>query len=125
MKESMFYEQEAGDKVRFGLCRFRCLINNGARGICAVRENRDGVLYSLVYGKLCAEHIDPIEKKPLFHVMPGSTSYSIATVRCNFHCRHCQNYSISQFDREAPIRGVEVAPQEIVRRAREGNCRSI
>ena len=78
MKEAMFYVRESDDRVRCGLCRFRCLISDGARGICAVRENRGGVLYTLVYGKLCAEHVDPIEKKPLFHVMPGTKSYSIA-----------------------------------------------
>jgi len=125
MKEAMFYKQESGGQVRCGLCRFRCLISDGARGNCAVRENRGGILYSLVYGKLCAEHVDPIEKKPLFHVMPGSRSYSIATVGCNFHCRHCQNYTISQVDRDAPIRGAEQTPQEIVQRALDSDCRSI
>ena len=125
MKEAMFYKREAGESVRCGLCRFRCLIGNGARGICAVRENRDGVLYSLVYGKLCAEHVDPIEKKPLFHVMPGSRSYSIATVGCNFHCSHCQNYTISQVDRHSPIGGIETSPGDIVQRAQHHDCRSI
>jgi pyruvate formate lyase activating enzyme len=125
MKEAMFYEREIDNRVRCGLCRFRCLISDGARGICAVRENRAGTLYSLVYGKLCAEHIDPIEKKPLFHVMPGSRTYSIATVGCNFHCRHCQNYTISQVDRTEPVRGTEQTPQEIVQRALDSGCRSI
>ena len=125
MKEALFFEREGNDRVRCGLCRFRCLIGEGARGICGVRENREGTLYSLVYGKLCAEQVDPIEKKPLFHVMPGSTSYSIATVGCNFHCRHCQNYAISQVERDAPIRGAEQTPEEIVQRARVNNCRSI
>jgi pyruvate formate lyase activating enzyme len=125
MKEAMFYERESGGQVRCGLCRFRCLIRDGARGICAVRENRGGTLYSLVYGRLCAEHVDPIEKKPLFHVMPGSRSYSIATAGCNFHCRHCQNYTISQVDRNAPILGTMQTPQEIVKRAMDNECRSI
>jgi pyruvate formate lyase activating enzyme len=125
VKEAMFYEQKSNGQVRCNLCRFRCLIGTGTRGICAVRENRGGILYSLVYGKLCAEHVDPIEKKPLFHVMPGSRSYSIATAGCNFHCRHCQNYTISQVDRNAPIRGTEQTPQEIVQRASENDCRSI
>jgi len=125
MKEAMFYTQEGDKQVRCGLCRFNCLISDGARGVCAVRENHGGTLYSLVYGKLCAEHVDPIEKKPLFHVMPGSKSYSIATVGCNFHCRHCQNYTISQVERSAPIRGTEVTPQEIVQRAIDSDCRSI
>jgi pyruvate formate lyase activating enzyme len=121
----MFYESEPEGRVRCNLCRFNCLINDGARGVCAVRENRGGTLYSLVYGKLCAEHIDPIEKKPLFHVMPGSTSYSIATAGCNFRCRHCQNFSISQVDRNASIRGTEQTPQEIVQRALDNGCSSI
>jgi pyruvate formate lyase activating enzyme len=125
MKEAMFYEREGEDRVRCGLCRFRCLIGNGARGICNVRENHDGTLYSLVYGKLCAEHVDPIEKKPLFHVMPGSSSFSIATVGCNFRCHHCQNYSISQLKPDAPVTGAEQTPQEIVQRAIAANCRSI
>ncbi len=125
MKEALFYTREDDGRVRCGLCRFRCLIADGARGICAVRENRGGTLYSLVYGKLCAEHIDPIEKKPLFHVLPGSRSYSIATEGCNFHCRHCQNYAISQVERDAPIRGTERTPQEVVQRARDNDCLSI
>ena len=125
MKEAMFYERQADGRVRCGLCRFRCLIGDGARGICGVRENQGGTLYSLVYGKLCAEHIDPIEKKPLFHVMPGSTSYSIATVGCNFRCRHCQNYTISQVERHGPIPGAESSPLEIVQRARASHCGSI
>ncbi|MBW4056896.1 MAG: AmmeMemoRadiSam system radical SAM enzyme [Proteobacteria bacterium] len=125
MKEAMFYTQEDNKQVRCSLCRFRCLISDGARGICAVRENRGGMLYSLVYGKLCAEHVDPIEKKPLFHVMPGSKSYSIATVGCNFRCRHCQNYAISQVDRNAPVRGSELTPQDVVQRARDNDCQSI
>ncbi len=121
----MFYTTEEKKRVRCGLCRFNCLISDGARGICAVRENRSGVLYSLVYGKVIAENIDPIEKKPLFHVMPGSSTYSIATSGCNFHCRHCQNYSISQVNSSNPIRGIEKTPQEIVAAALKNNCRSI
>ena len=125
MKEALFYERKENGQVRCGLCRFACLIGNGARGICAVRENRDGVLYSLNYGRLCAEHVDPIEKKPLFHVMPGSRTYSIASVGCNFRCRHCQNYSISQVERNAPIRGEQTAPEEVVQRAMINDCASI
>ncbi len=125
MKEAMFYQREEGGLVRCGLCRFNCLIKDGARGICAVRENRGGILYSLVYGKLCAEHVDPIEKKPLFHVLPGSKSYSIATVGCNFHCRHCQNYSISQVRRDADILGQERSPEEVVKQAQAAGSLSI
>jgi pyruvate formate lyase activating enzyme len=125
MQEAMFYEREGEGKVRCGLCRFHCLIADGARGICAVRENHGGTLYSLVYGRICAESVDPIEKKPLFHVMPGSRSYSIATVGCNFGCHHCQNYSISQVERTARVRGDKLSPHEIVQRALDADCSSI
>lgn len=125
MKEAMYYERLDNGLVRCGLCRFNCLIRDGARGICKVRENHGGTLYSLVYGKICAEHIDPIEKKPLFHVMPGSRSFSIGTVGCNFRCHNCQNYAISQVDRRAPVRGEEQSPQAVVQLAVDNECRSI
>lgn len=125
MKEAMFYERQEDGRVRCGLCRHRCLIIDGQRGICHVRENRGGTLYTLVYGTLCAEHVDPIEKKPLFHVMPGSRSYSIATMGCNFRCRHCQNYTISQVPRDGTIQGVRRTPEDVVREALASGCRSI
>lgn len=125
MREALFYERESDGRVRCSLCRFNCLIGDGQRGICRVRENRSGILYSLVYGKLCAENIDPIEKKPLYHVMPGSRSYSIATVGCNFRCKHCQNYSISQVPAHAQIPGKEYPPEMVVRKALDNRCRSI
>ena len=126
MKEAMFYQKLDGDRVRCGLCRFRCLIGTGKRGHCRVRENRDGVLYSLVYGRVVAEHVDPVEKKPLFHLLPGSRSYSVATVGCNFRCLHCQNYSISQPD-EGSVEhsGSFIAPETVVERALAAGCRSI
>jgi pyruvate formate lyase activating enzyme len=126
MREAMFYEKLSGNRVQCGLCRFRCLIADGRRGICAVRENRGGTLHTLVYGKAVAEHADPIEKKPLYHVMPGSRSYSVATVGCNFRCLHCQNYSISQPEQGTlRITGIDLPPQEIVARALASGCRSI
>jgi pyruvate formate lyase activating enzyme len=125
MKKAMFYESEGSNQVRCGLCRFHCLIKDGARGICGVRENRAGILYSLVYGKICAEHVDPIEKKPLYHVMPGSTTYSIASVGCNFHCHQCQNYSISQVAPHAAIQGMAQTPADIVKQAQATRCKSI
>lgn len=125
MKEAMFYERVEGGQVRCGLCRFNCLISQGARGICAARENVGGALYSLVYGRLCAGNVDPIEKKPLFHVMPGSRTYSIATVGCNFRCRQCQNYSISQIEPGDAVNGRACTPQEIVQRAVSADCLSI
>ncbi|MDP2167186.1 MAG: AmmeMemoRadiSam system radical SAM enzyme [Thermodesulfovibrionales bacterium] len=128
MKEAMLYEKLPDGKVKCFLCSHRCTIMPGKRGICAVRENIDGALMSLVYGRVIAMHIDPIEKKPLFHFLPGSTSYSIATVGCNFRCGHCQNYEISQFPRERPdagIPGEEMTPEGIAEGALRGGCRSI
>jgi len=125
MQEAMFFKREDDALVRCGLCRFHCLIKDGARGICGVRENRGGTLYSLVYGQVCAEHVDPIEKKPLYHVMPGSTTFSIATAGCNFHCRHCQNYTISQVTPHTTIRGLPRTPKEIIEEATATQCRSI
>lgn len=126
MKEAMFYDKVADGKVRCSLCRFRCLISDGQRGICGVRENQGGVLYTLVYGKAVAEHVDPIEKKPLFHFMPGSKSYSVATVGCNFRCLHCQNYSISQVSRtRSTISGANLSPEDIVKNALAAGCSSI
>jgi len=126
MKEAMFYEKLDGTKVHCGLCRFRCIIADGKRGICGVRENRGGILVSLVYGKAVAENVDPIEKKPLFHFQPGSRSYSIATVGCNFRCLHCQNYGISQSVwAGGRISGFELSPAEIVGKAVASGCSSI
>jgi pyruvate formate lyase activating enzyme len=125
MHEALFYAKEGDNRVRCGLCRFRCLIDDGSRGICKVRENRGGTLFSLVYGRVVAEHLDPIEKKPLFHVKPGSTSYSIATAGCNFHCRHCQNYAISQIEPDRSIPGSPRTPEEVVASAVKSGAASI
>ncbi len=126
MKKALFYQQLEGERVLCGLCRLRCLIGPGERGHCRVRENRDGVLYSLVYGRLVAEHVDPIEKKPLFHFLPGSRSYSVATVGCNFRCLHCQNYGISQPEERGVVgSGSFVAPETVVERAIAAGCSSI
>ncbi len=128
MKEAMLYEKLEDKKVRCFLCAHGCHISSGKRGICAVRENIDGTLYSLVYGKVISANIDPIDKKPLFHFYPGSTSFSIATVGCNFRCEHCQNYEISQFPRErpdVPIPGNDMTPEDIVNLAERNRCKSI
>lgn len=102
--------------VQCDLCAHHCKISEGKRGRCRVRENHGGELYTLVYGKLVAENVDPIEKKPLNHVLPGSLSYSIATRGCNFRCLHCQNASISQVARdEDPGRFCDIrSPEEVV-----------
>ncbi len=127
MKEAYLYEKLSDSKVRCNLCAHRCVINESKRGLCGVRENRDGVLYSLVYGRLISSNIDPIEKKPLFHFHPGSRSYSIATVGCNFRCLHCQNWQISQYPRltDGKIEGQLATPEEVVKEAMATNCLSI
>lgn len=126
LKEAMFYEKLEESTVSCHLCPHHCKINESKRGICGVRENKDGVLYSLVYGKMVARAIDPIEKKPLFHFYPGSTSFSIATVGCNFRCKNCQNFDISQMPKdEKRIVGEDISPPEIVAAAKHYNCRSI
>ncbi len=126
MKEAMFWAPGTEGTVQCSLCRFFCRIKTGNRGLCGVRENRDGTLFTLVYGQVIAEHVDPIEKKPLFHFYPGSKSFSVATPGCNFRCLHCQNYQISQLPHSRPIpAGRELSPAEIVQRAQNAGCRSI
>ena len=145
----MFYEPIAGGRVQCSLCALYCRIASGHRGACGVRVNVDQMLYTLVYDKVIARHVDPIEKKPLFHFHPGSLAYSIATVGCNFRCLHCQNFDISQQpkgklppigegdgdqpailclslrDLERRIPGETVRPDEIVAAAARSGCRSI
>ena len=126
VKEAALYEKLANNQVRCNLCAHHCLINEGKRGICRVRENRGGELWTLVYGQPIARHIDPIEKKPLFHFYPGSVSYSIATAGCNFRCLWCQNWEISQLSpKQNLIRAKEVRPDEIVAAAQQNGCASI
>jgi pyruvate formate lyase activating enzyme len=127
MFEARFYEKLTDHKVQCHLCAHECKIDPGKRGLCHTRENQDGTLYTLVYGKVIAEHIDPIEKKPLFHFLPGTRSYSIATVGCNFMCLHCQNYDISQYPRihGGRVIGDEREPEAIVAYALASHCASI
>jgi len=126
MKEALFYEREKEQTVLCRLCNHHCHIKAGKRGLCGVRENQGGILYSLVYGKLVSENIDPIEKKPLFHLLPGSRSYSISTVGCNFRCEHCQNYQISQYPHSyADIVGQDRTAEEVVSAAERSGCQSI
>jgi len=126
MKKALLFEKLDKDRVRCNLCAHHCVIANGKRGTCQVRENRDGILYTLVYGRNIAQHVDPIEKKPLFHFYPGSTAYSIATPGCNFRCQWCQNWQISQMPREQHlIVGQKASPKQIVAAAQTSDCQSI
>lgn len=125
MIEARLYQKKEDQKVWCYLCCHHCLIKEGKRGICGVRENQGGTLYSLVYGKPIAYHVDPIEKKPLFHFLPGSTSFSLATAGCNFRCLFCQNADISQASELKIIPGQEMAAEEIVDAALRAQCQSI
>lgn len=128
MKEAMLYEKLENQAVRCMLCAHRCQIKPGKRGICGVRQNRDGVLYTLVYGQAISAAVDPIEKKPLNHFYPGSTAFSIATVGCNFQCQFCQNADISQAPRERTgweAWSRDLPPQQVVQMAQQRGCQSI
>ncbi len=123
-REALYYQKQEKDAVKCVLCPNFCVIPEGNRGFCRVRTNRGGTLYSLVYGAPCAVHVDPIEKKPFFHVLPGTLSYSIATVGCNMGCVFCQNWQISQ---SSPERSVtyDMPPQKVVEGAIKENCATI
>ncbi|NOZ87445.1 MAG: AmmeMemoRadiSam system radical SAM enzyme [Deltaproteobacteria bacterium] len=126
MKEAKFYERLENNQVRCRLCRHECKIPDQGRGICSVRVNKGGVLYSMVYDRVVSMNVDPIEKKPFFHVMPGSLSFSIATVGCNFSCKNCQNHSISQPSGAGPeFPGRFVPAGAIVEAAADKGCQSI
>jgi len=123
-KLSPYFTPLSGGDVQCDLCPKRCRVGNGKRGFCRVRENRDGKYYSLVYGNPCAVHVDPIEKKPFFHVLPKTTSLSLATAGCNFQCKFCQNWEISQASPE-DLNNDDVPPDLIVKRAKEVGARSV
>lgn len=151
--EARYYEKTAGNRVRCLLCPRGCIIGHGERGHCMVRENRDGTLFSLVYAQPCALHLDPIEKKPFFHFLPGTQAVSLSTAGCNLNCKFCQNWQISQSrpedvesqrtppeliaDRAVSLRAPSIAftyaepiifieyAQDIARRARERKIKSV
>jgi len=118
LREALFYQKLENKTVQCQLCPRRCTIPDGRRGFCGVRENRAGTLYTLSYAKPVAMHIDPIEKKPLFHFLPSTTAFSIATAGCNLRCKFCQNWEISQAKPE-DIDYVYIEPQDLVKKAKE------
>lgn len=124
--EALYYKKGAGGNktVECQLCPRRCVITEGETGFCRARKNIDGRLYSLGYGAPCAIHIDPVEKKPFFNVLPRTTSFSVASAGCNFRCRFCQNWQISQV---SPLEtaNMSMTPGELVAAARQKGCRSI
>jgi pyruvate formate lyase activating enzyme len=126
LKEALLYDKQSDGRVRCNVCHQHCIIADGKRGVCQVRENRGETLFCLTYGRTIAQHIDPIEKKPLFHFYPGSRAYSIGAAGCNFRCRWCQNWEISQMSRgqQLPL-GQASEPEQIVTAARRSGCQSI
>jgi pyruvate formate lyase activating enzyme len=123
-KPSPYFTALDGGAIQCELCPRRCRVAKGKRGACRVRENRDGKYYSLVYGNPCAIQPDPIEKKPLFHVLPGTVAYSVATAGCNFQCKFCQNWAISQVGPE-DLFNHDVSPESLVTLARNAGSRSV
>ncbi|MBU0755035.1 MAG: AmmeMemoRadiSam system radical SAM enzyme [Planctomycetes bacterium] len=122
--EAQFYEKIEDLKIRCKLCPKECAVADRERGYCGVRENRSGTYWTLVHSRPCSIHVDPIEKKPLYHFMPGHKSYSLATVGCNMECRFCQNWEISQFTPEQRS-AYHLTPAQVVEQARQAGCRSI
>jgi len=125
MHEADFYEKLEGLRVRCNLCSHRCEIAPDRRGTCGVRENRSGTLFSLAYGRLISCAADPIEKKPLHHFLPGTASWSVATVGCNLRCDFCQNWEISQHRPKGELPGLSMTPEEVVEEALDRGCASI
>jgi pyruvate formate lyase activating enzyme len=126
LKRAVLWEAAQDKKVQCFLCAHRCLIPDGKIGRCAVRKNIRGILYSLNYDKVVSANPDPIEKKPLFHFQPGSPSFSIATMGCNFRCEFCQNWQISQaITEDEQIDGENIPPEQIVDTAVRYGCKSI
>lgn len=123
-KLSPFFTQLGEGRIRCDLCPHACEVDEGERGYCEVRENIGGRYYSLVYGNPCAVHVDPIEKKPFYHVLPTSRSFSIATAGCNFDCKFCQNWEISQARPDETL-NYDMAPDKVVQLASRYQCQSI
>jgi pyruvate formate lyase activating enzyme len=123
-RPAAFFSKLPQNIVQCQLCPRNCEVKDGDRGECGVRENRQGEYYTLVYGNPCAVHVDPVEKKPLFHVLPGSDSFSMATAGCNLHCKFCQNWEISQARPEKTY-NISLPPEKIVAAALKSGSRSI
>ena len=124
MHEAALYEKLPDLAVGCSVCSNRCTIREGKTGICAVRVNKKGVLYSTTYGLITSEAVDPVEKKPLYHFLPGTRCYSLGGIGCNFHCEHCQNWQISRATGDM-VRMTGLSPTEGVEHALRQGCRSI
>ena len=124
LREAMFYTKLDKKTIQCQLCPRYCTLKNGMRGFCRAREPRDGKHYSMVYANPTAVHVDPIEKKPLFHFLPATTAFSIATAGCNYRCKFCQNWEISQFKPEETV-NYYLPPEEVVKKAVQYKCATI
>jgi len=125
-KEALLYEKLDNQSVDCFLCSHHCKIADQKFGFCGVRQNLGGTLFTYAYGEVIAAHVDPVEKKPLYHFLPGTNSFSVATIGCNFRCEFCQNWEISQCSfRDSPCKGAEFLPADIVKEALKNKCRSI
>jgi len=122
--EARYYKKLPDREVECELCPRKCRLGDKERGYCGVRQNDGGTYYSLVYGKACSINVDPIEKKPFFHLLPGTSAFSFATAGCNVNCKFCQNWEISQV-RPEQVRHVDLPPEAAVAAAEENRCRSI
>jgi len=119
-----FYKKLEDKEIECELCPRKCGVGDKERGYCGVRENIDGEYYTLIYGKPCSLNVDPIEKKPFFHFLPGTDAFSIATAGCNLNCKFCQNWQISQF-RPEQVQSIDLSPKQVAARASDYACRSI
>jgi pyruvate formate lyase activating enzyme len=124
VREARFYEKQPYKKIKCTLCPRECVIDDRERGYCGVRENRGGTYYTLVHSRVCSAHIDPIEKKPFFHYLPGALAFSVATAGCNVNCKMCQNWEISQARPEL-VRSTYLPPKALADAARENRCPTI
>jgi pyruvate formate lyase activating enzyme len=122
--EARWYQKQANKRIKCGLCPRQCVVGDKERGYCGVRENRDGVYYTLVHSRVCAAHVDPIEKKPLFHYLPGSLAFSLATAGCNVNCKFCQNWDISQ-SRPEQVSAQFAPPKRVAELAAQYRCPTI
>ena len=126
MREAMLYEKLPNSRARCNTCQWHCRISPDKFGVCGMYQNKGGLLYNLNYARVSSVAADPIEKKPLFHFFPGTLAFSLGTLGCNFHCKHCQNWEISMADGSALWQGCrEIQPQTAIELAKSHNCQGI
>ena len=125
MREALLYEKLSGSRVKCNVCQWRCVLATGKYGVCNMRQNIDGILFSLNYALASSVAVDPIEKKPLFHFSPGSSVFSLGTWGCNFHCTGCQNWQIACTDVSSLEGSRAISPQQAVEAAKRSGCSGI